>query len=300
MENNNNNKEAIIDPHPPTKHGLVMEGGSMRGMFTCGVIDVFLEEGINFDCAVGTSAGATFGINFKSRQKGRAYRYTLRYCRDYRYGSLRSLFKTGDVFDVKFCYDDIPNELDPWDAATFQANPLEFYVVASDIQTGRPVYYRLEKGQKEDIPWIQASASMPLFANIVNIGNRKFLDGGVTDSIALRFMEKQGCHKNVVILTQPAGYVRKQSHLLPLIRIKYRRYPALIRACEKRAEVYNSTLKYIRKQEKAGRAFVIRPQAPLDVGRLESNPARLERAYNMGREAAMHSLSSIREGDFAR
>lgn len=283
----------------PAKHGLVMEGGSMRGMFTCGVTDVFLEEHIDFDCAVGTSAGATFGINFKSRQKGRAYRYTTRYCRDYRYGSILSLLKSGDVFDVKFCYRDIPNKLDPWDATAFQANPLEFYVVASDIETGRPVYYRLEKGQEEDLRWIQASASMPLFSNIVKIDNRRFLDGGVTDSIALKFMERLGCKKNVVILTQPEGYVRKDSPLLPLIRIKYRKYPALIRACEQRARIYNNTLRYISSQEKAGNAFVIRPQTSLNVGRLESNPKKLEKAYDMGRIAARKSLCAIRNGGFS-
>lgn len=282
------------------RHGLVMEGGSMRGMFTCGVIDTFLENHIDFDGAVGTSAGATFGCNFKSRQLGRAFRYTKRFCRDYRYGSLLSLIKTGDAFDERLCYEEIPWKLDLWDAETFEANPMDFYVVTTDIEKGTAVYYRMGKGLREDVRWIQASASMPLFANIVEIDNRKFLDGGVTDSIALKFMEKMGYTKNVVILTQPQGYNRKPSHLLWLIRLKYKNYPNLIRACERRHIIYNNTLRYIEKQEKAGNAFVIRPKEPLDVGRLENDPEKLEKAYEMGKETAFSSLDNIRNDGFCK
>lgn len=283
-----------------TKHGLVMEGGSMRGMFTCGVIDLFMQEGIDFDGAVGTSAGATFGCNFKSRQMGRAFRYTKRFCRDYRYGSVLSLLKSGDVFDARFCYETIPFELDLWDQETFAENPMEFYAVASDIETGKPVYYRLSEGGREDIRWIQASASMPLFANIVEINGRKFLDGGITDSIALRFMEKMGYQKNVVILTKPLGYVRKPDPMLPLMRLRYRKYPLFIKACEKRPYVYNLTLSYISEKEKQGDVFVIRPPRPLNVGRLESDPGKLEDAYIMGRDTARNSLPGIREGGFCK
>lgn len=282
------------------KHGLVMEGGSMRGMFTSGVIDIFMEEGIDFDGAVGTSAGATFGCNFKSRQIGRAFRYTRRFCRDYRYGSLLSLLKTGNVFDVNLCYEEIPWKLDLWDAKTFRENPMDFYVVASDIESGKAVYYKMYKGEREDIAWIRASASMPLFASIVEIDGRKFLDGGVTDSVALRFMEKMGFKKNVVILTKPQAYVREQSILLPLIRLKYRKYPNLIKACEKRPEIYNATIKYIEKRAKKEAAFIIQPPVDLDVGRLESDPEKLERAYNMGRDEAIKNLDAIRQGGFCK
>lgn len=282
------------------KHGLVMEGGSMRGMFTCGVTDVFMEEGIDFDGAVGTSAGATFGCNFKSRQIGRAFRYSRRYCRDYRYGSLLSLLKSGNVFDVGLCYEDIPWKYDLWDAKTFRENPMEFYVVSSDIETGKPVYYKMYRGEREDIKWIRASASMPLFSTIVEINGKKLLDGGVTDSIALRFMEKMGYEKNVVILTQPKGFVKKLSPTFPLIRLAYRKYPNLVLACRKRPHVYNKTLKYIERRETEGTVLVIRPNKPLDVGRLESDPAKLEKAYNMGRAQAQQSLESIRSGGFCK
>ena len=156
-----------MDNYPDTSRiGLVMEGGSMRGMFTCGVTDVFMEHGLTFDGAVGVSAGATFGANIKSRQLGRARRYNEKYCSDRRYASYWSLLTTGDLFNVDFCYRVLPYELDIWDDAAFAANPMEFYLVASDVETGRPVYYRCGTGKQKDIEWIRASASMPMVSRM--------------------------------------------------------------------------------------------------------------------------------------
>ena len=282
------------------KIGLVMEGGSMRGMFTCGVTDVLMEHELTFDGAVGVSAGATFGCNIKSRQIGRALRYNKKYCRDRRYASFWSLITTGDLFNVDFCYQTLPYELDVWDSRTFSENPMEFYVVASDVETGHPVYYRCGKGLQKDILWFRASASMPLLSHIVEIGGRKLLDGGITDSIPLQFMERIGYKKNVVILTQPKDYVKKKNPMMPLVNLEYGRFPNFVRAMGNRHVRYNNTLRYIEAQEAAGRVFVIRPPEALGIGRMEKDPDELERVYQIGRRTAESLIGSMIEKGFCR
>ena len=168
-------------------YGLVLEGGAMRGMFTSGVLDIFLENGIEFGGTVGVSAGATFGCNYKSRQIGRSIRYNKRFSKDWRYRSLRSLIATGDMYGAKFCYDTLPKELDPLDFKTYASNPMEFYIVASDADTGKPVYKKLETCDDADLTWMRASASMPLVSKPVKIDGYTLLDGGMTDSIPLKF-----------------------------------------------------------------------------------------------------------------
>ena len=214
------------------KTALVMEGGAMRGMFTCGVLDVLMENGISFDGAVGVSAGATFGCNIKSRQIGRALRYNKKYCKDKRYHSIRSLLTTGDIYNVPFCYDELPYKLDKWDIEAFSKNPMEFYCVATDINTGKPVYHKCETGGKEDIIWIQASASMPLVSRPVEIDGGVYLDGGISDSIPLKFMEGLGYDKILVIETQPKDYVKGRQKYMTLVRWMLRKYPNMITAME--------------------------------------------------------------------
>ena len=160
------------------KYGLVMEGGAMRGIFSAGVMDVLMENGVDFDGLIGVSAGACFGCNYKSKQSGRVIRYNLRFCRDKRYCSFHSLITTGDMFGAEFCYDTIPNKLDLFDSETYINNPMKFYVNATDIESGKPVYHCLETVEPDELKWIRASASMPMAARIVNIDGRKFLDGG--------------------------------------------------------------------------------------------------------------------------
>ena len=277
-----------------TKTGLVMEGGSMRGMFTCGVIDVFLEEGITFDGAVGTSAGAVFGCNIKSKQHGRALRYNKKYCSDKRYVSWSNLFRTGNLFGLDFCYRRIPYELDIWDEKTYTENPMEFYAVSTDVMTGKPVYHNCAKGDAEDIQWFRASAAMPLFANVVEIGDRRLLDGGVGDSIALKFFESKGYNRNVVILTQPRGFVKKKNKMLPLAKLMLGRYPELIKAMADRHIRYNETTAYIAEREAAGDVFVIAPPESLNIGAMEKDPEELERVYQIGRKAALDKLEALK------
>lgn len=231
------------------KCGLVLEGGAMRGLFTAGVTDVFMENGIAFDGAVGVSAGAAFGCNYKSNQPGRAIRYNTRFCRDKRYCSIRSLITTGDMFGADFCYHEIPEKLDVFDFETYESSAMEFFVVCTDVVTGKPVYHRCDTMNSRELEWLRASASMPMAARIVSIDGFNMLDGGISDSVPLKFMEDSGYDRNVVILTQPRDYVKEKNKLMPMLRIVYRKYPNLLKTMENRHKMYNSELKYIRKAE---------------------------------------------------
>lgn len=277
------------------KTGLVLEGGAMRGMFTAGVLDIFMENGIDFPGVIGVSAGAVFGCNLKSRQPGRTIRYNAKYCRDPRYVSLRSLITTGDLYGEKFCYHELPNKLDPFDYDTFARSPMEFYVVATDVTTGKPVYHKCGTDGYKELQWLRASASMPLASRVVEVDGCSLLDGGISDSIPLRYFESLGYEKNVVVLTQPKGFVKKKNGLVPLMKLALRRYPHIAEVMARRHKEYNEATAYIARQEEAGNALVIRPEAPLDVSRTERDPEKLWAAYRLGREAAEKRLEEIRD-----
>ena len=276
------------------KTGLLLEGGAMRGMFTCGVLDVFMEKGVEFDGAAGISAGAVFGCNYKSRQLGRAVRYNKRFSRDPRYCSLRSLIRTGDLYGVDFCYREIPDVLDPFDRAAFRGNPMAFYIGATDIEAGEIVYHRCSDGGEADIQWMRASASMPLASRPVALEGRLLLDGGIVDAVPLAYMEGQGYDRNVAVLTQPKGYVKKPSRALPLIRLALRRYPKAAEAMAARHARYNALMDAIDAREAAGTLLTIRPAASLGISRTEKDPEELERVYRLGRRAAEEKLEEVR------
>ena len=277
------------------KTGLVLEGGAMRGLFTAGITDVFLENNIKFDGTVGVSAGAAFGCNFKSAQVGRALRYNKKYCNDKRYCSVKSLIFTGDMFGADFCYHTLPEKLDLFDNDAFESNPMEFYVVATDIENGKAVYKKLDKATGVGIEWIRASASMPLASRIVEIEGGKYLDGGISDSVPLEFFENLGYNRNVVILTQPADYVKKPNQLIPVIKKIYRKYPNLIKAMEQRHSNYNKTVEYIRQKEQKGEIFVIRPDEKLPIDHICHKPEVLQMVYDLGRNTALAKLDEIKE-----
>ncbi len=276
------------------KTGLVLEGGAMRGLFTCGVMDVLMENGIEFDGGVGISAGAVFGCNYKSRQIGRPRRYNETFCKDPRYCSLRSLIKTGDLYGADFCYREVPLNLDKFDSKAFAENPMEFYVGATDLKSGQCVFHRCSDGLEKDTQWMRASASMPLVSRVVTIDGYELLDGGIADSIPLAFMESQGYDRNVVVLTQPDSYVKGRNKLMPLIRIAMRKYPLAVEAMGNRHIMYNHEIREIRKKEKKGEVFVIRPDAPLGIGRVEKDPEEMERVYQLGRRKAEELLEGLK------
>ena len=277
------------------KTGLIMEGGAMRGMFTAGVLDVLMENGLVTDGAIGVSAGAVFGCNYKSHQIGRVIRYNTEYCNDKRYASFKNLVKTGNLYSEQFCYHEVPEKLDPFDEAAFAASPMDFFVVCTDVKTGEPIYHKCRKGDAEDVLWMEASASMPLAAKIVKIGHYGLLDGGVADSIPVRFFESIGYKRNLIILTQPKGYIKKKNKFLPAIRAKYFRYPAFVEAVADRHERYNETLSYISMLEQAGKDYVIRPPIPLEIGAMERDPAQLRRVYETGLAVAQIQVEKIRD-----
>ena len=277
------------------KTGLIMEGGAMRGMFTAGVLDVLMENGLVTDGAIGVSAGAVFGCNYKSHQIGRVIRYNTEYCNDKRYASFKNLVKTGNLYSEQFCYHEVPEKLDPFNEAAFAASPMDFFVVCTDVKTGEPIYHKCRKGDAEDVLWMEASASMPLAAKIVKIGHYGLLDGGVADSIPVRFFESIGYKRNLIILTQPKGYIKKKNKFLPAIRAKYFRYPAFVEAVADRHERYNETLSYILMLEQAGKDYVIRPPIPLEIGAMERDPAQLRRVYETGRAVAQIQVEKIRD-----
>ena len=279
----------------PAKRGLILEGGAMRGIFTAGVTDVLLEHGVSFDGAIGVSAGAAFGCNYKSGQNGRVIRYNRKYCRNWRYCSLRSLLFTGDMFGADFCYHKIPEVLDPFDNDAYEASPMEFYVVCTDAETGKAVYHKCDTLRGSELEWIRASASMPLVSKIVEADGCKLLDGGMADSIPLDYFESIGYLKNLVILTQPEGYQKKKSSMLPLAKLALRRYPHMVEAMATRHLRYNRALKKVLEAEKAGRAFVIRPPETLPITRIEHDPDKLLAVYETGRAVASEKLPALRK-----
>ena len=285
---------SLIRTFAPMKKGLVLEGGAMRGLYTAGIIDVMMEADIEPDGIIGVSAGAAFGCNYKSRQIGRAIRYNTRFAKDPRYSGVRSLLKTGNYFNAQFGYHIIPKVYDVFDDEAFENNPMEFVVVCTDVMTGEPVYRSLTKANHDTYDWIRASASMPLASKVVELEGYKLLDGGVSDSIPLAHFEKMGYERNVVILTQPEGFVKKQNKLMPLMRLALRKYPAMIDAMDTRYKMYNYELDYVRQAEKEGRCMVIRPEAKIPIGHISHNPKQMRLVYEMGREMGKKRLNDIK------
>jgi predicted patatin/cPLA2 family phospholipase len=278
------------------KLGLVMEGGALRGLFTSGIIDVFLENNIRTDGVIGVSAGTTFGCNYLSEQKGRPLRYCTRFINDPRFCSFASLLLTGDMYGAEFCYHTIPEKLDPIDNETFLKNGIPFYIVCTDVHTGRAVYHQChDLISREELEWVRAGASMPLASKIVHIGNYDFLDGGVADSIPLKYFQYKGYQRNIVILTQPLGYQKQPNSMMPLIRRVYRNYPNLIRAMERRHIMYNRQLEYVAQAEADGLAFVIRPPHKLPVDHTTHSIQKLREVYAVGRQTGMQILPQLRE-----
>ena len=274
------------------KTGLVLEGGGMRGIYTAGVLDVFMENGIIFDGVIGVSAGAIHGCSFVSGQKGRSIRYYMKYCRNWHFMSFRSLFLTGNIAEEKFCYHTLPEKLDPYDYEAFKKSHTKFYVGCSNVETGKAEYLPITD-MKEEIDRMRASASLPLVSKIVKTAGMKLLDGGCTDSIPVKAFAKMGYNKDVVVLTRHKGY-RKEKEGISLTKLVYRKYPEFVKAVYKRPDVYNHTLDEIEKWEKEGKIFVIRPSVPLSIGRMEADPKKLKEVYELGRDDALRQITAMK------
>lgn len=277
------------------RKGLVLEGGAMRGLWTAGVTDVMMEHDIWPDGLIGVSAGAAFGCNYKSRQPGRAIRYNMRFANDPRYSGWRSLLTSGNYFNAEFGYHIVPYQYDLFDTETFEQSAMQFIVVCTDVTTGKAVYHDMRKVDYDELEWLRASASMPLVSKVVCVEGRKLLDGGVADSIPLSYFEQAGYDRNVVILTQPLGYRKKHSRLMPLMRVGLRKYPQMIKAMDQRHLMYNAELDYVAQAEQEGRCLVIRPDEALPIGHISHNPDEMHHVYELGRQVGERSIKIIKE-----
>lgn len=273
------------------KLGLVLEGGAMRGMYTAGVLDVFLDKQITVDCVVGVSAGALFGVNYLSRQKGRVIRYNKRFNGDKHYMGLRPLLQEGNFFSTEYAYHDVPYTLDPFDDEAYQASGVPFYAVVTNVDSGQPEYHQIHSGFAQ-MDTLRASGSMPFLSKPVEINGQRYLDGGISDSIPFQWMSAQGCDKLIVILTRDISY-RKKPISPALIQLFYRKYPQLALQLRRRHQMYNNAIQILKEWEQTGRAFVIRPSHPIEIGRAEKNPLKLQTVYELGKKDAADRLPAL-------
>jgi predicted patatin/cPLA2 family phospholipase len=274
--------------------GIVFEGGGLRGIFSAGVIDYFLDEHIGFDHVIGVSAGACHACSFLSGQRGRSYAVSTDYLDDKRYMSVESLAKTGDLFGVDFIYHKIPEELYPLDNEHFKESGVTFRAGVTNCVTGE-AEYPIVRDMIKDVDLVRASSSLPLLARMVYINGTPYMDGGIADSVPIRASEAFGCEKNVVVLTRPVGYRKKPERLTKVIAMKYRKYPKMIEALRRRDEVYNETMDYIDEGVRKGTIFRIAPLGELPVGRLDKDPVKLRKAYLEGYFVAEGLGDKLRE-----
>ena len=265
--------------------GLVLEGGGMKGVYTAGVLDFFLDKGLEFSHIYGVSAGACHMCSYMSKQRGRALAVNIDYLGQKNYCSMYSLLTTGDLFNADMCYRQIPDELNPYDHDTFAKSPGKAYSVVTTIETGRAEYLRI-RDLRKDIVKIQASASLPMVSRNVKIDGKLYLDGGISDAIPLQKSVLDGNQKNIVIMTKEMGYVCKPSSMLGAIKVRYFKYPKVHELMRYRHINYNEQLSYIERQVQEGRAFVIRPKKVSDVGRIEKDAEKLKKLYQEGYDDA--------------
>lgn len=274
------------------KTGLILEGGAMRGIYTAGVLDVFLENQITFDGVIGVSAGAIHGCSYVSGQHGRSIRYYMKYMKNPRFMSFRSLLRTGNLVETEFAYHEIPEKLDIFDHDAFEKSSMDFYVTCTNVETGKAEYIHMDS--MREIDYARASASMPLVSRIVEIGGMKLLDGGVADSIPVQAFQTMGYEKNVVVLTRQEGYRKKPSNMA-LAKSVYRKYPAFLEAMENRYIHYNQTLELIEKLESRGKILVIRPSRDPGIGRMDKRPEKVREVYQLGCHDAQEKIEQVKK-----
>ena len=277
------------------KIGLLLEGGGMRGLYTAGVLDVFMEKQILIDGIIGVSAGALFGINYKSNQRGRILRYNKKYAKNKNYMGIYSLLTTGNIMNEEFCFDKIVNELDPIDYETFKKSKVEFYAVVTNLETGKAEYIKIDDlRDKHNLEYLRASGSMPFVSKPVNIDNKKYLDGGIADSIPIDKMMCMDYDKVIVVLTRPKEYRKKKSNQV-FPKLYYKTYPKFAEAINHRYQMYNEELEKISHLEKEGKIFVIRPSKLIKIKRIEKNKDKIQEMYDLGEEDALNLLVRLNE-----
>ncbi len=262
------------------KVGLVLEGGGMRCLFMAAVLDAFIDENIKIDMVSSVSAGSLFGVNLLSKQKGRALRYSLKYNPDPNYIGWRPLVREGNILATKYAYEDIVHRLDPFDNEEFKRANIPFCVVLTDVHSGESKYVNIEDvfGQ---IDTLRATGSLPFLFNAVEINGHKYLDGGIFDSIPYEWMLAQGCDKVIVVLTRNTEYRKEPFSKIGTFLYRFR-YPKIAEGLKHRHEMYNRKVVELQKLEKEGKVFIIRPDQPIDITRLERDPVKLQQVYDLG------------------
>lgn len=275
------------------KVGLVLEGGGMRGLYTAGILDAMLDEKIKVNGIIGVSAGAVFGINYASKQKGRVLRYNKKYINNHHYISLYSLLTTGNIVNKQFAYYDLPFKLDVFDEEAFSKSKIDFYATLTNIETGMPEYKKIINASVQ-IEELRASSAMPFVSKIVKINDNKYLDGGIADSIPLNKMKELGYDKIIVVLTRPKEYRKKKSNSF-FNKLFYWKYPNFIELLETRYKRYNKELEEILIKEKNKEIFVFRPSKNINIKRLEKNIDKLQEMYELGINDFKESLKDLKQ-----
>ena len=275
------------------KVGLVLEGGAMRGVYTAGVLDTFLDNDINVDGIIGTSAGVLFGVNYPSKQKGRVIRYNKKYCKDKRYMGLHSLITTRNVINKEFSFYEVPFKLDVFDDKTFNESGIDFYATVTNIESGEPEYFKLTK-ILEQMEILRATSAMPFVSEIVEIDGKKYLDGGVSDAIPLDKCIELGYDRIIVVLTRVKEYRKKKSSDF-FAKLMYKKYPKLIETMNKKYKVYNDTVEKIIDLENKKEIFVIRPSRYIDIKRIEKDENKLQEMYDLGIEDTKKCIEDLRK-----
>ncbi|WP_223700459.1 patatin-like phospholipase family protein [Sutcliffiella deserti] len=273
------------------KSGLVLEGGGMRGVYTAGVLEYFMEKNLYFPYVIGVSAGACMAASYLSRQRGRNRKVNIDFIKDSRYLSYRNYWKKKQLFDMDFIFDEIPNSLVPYDYETFLKRTEQFVVVATDCESGEPVYYHMDEHGENMLQLIRASSSLPFVAPSVTYENRVLLDGGIIDPIPIKKAQEDGFQKNVVILTKPLGYKKKFSRLSSLFQ--YKQHPIISERLQTRYQLYNETLSYLEKEKEQKSIFIFQPSRSISVSRIEKNQKKLTDLYNLGWEDAKQNFDAL-------
>lgn len=274
--------------------GLILEGGGMRGVYTAGVLDYFMEKDLYFKNCYAVSAGACHAASYFSKQRGRSMKVCLDYIHDKRYCSVNSLIKTGDIFGADFVYNQIPNELELFDYETYNKNEGNFYSVVTNCETGKAEYIKIED-IRDDIIAVRASSSLPLLSKIVEINGNKYLDGGISDSIPIKKSKEDGNNKNIIILTRDKDYRKEKNKLIPIVKMKYGKYPKLVESMTNRYKVYNDTLEFIEEEKEKNKVFIIQPKIKVEIGRLEKDKEKLKALYNQGYNDAKEYYNELLE-----
>ncbi|WP_051540223.1 patatin family protein [Ruminococcus sp. FC2018] len=275
--------------------GITFEGGASRTVYSCGIMDALLEEGIYADYAIGVSAGAAFGVSYASKQIGRNYTLATEIMNRKEYMGPHNLLdpKNKCYYGLKYAFDTVPNEILPFDYDAFEKSN-GFTAVVTNIETGEAEYLEVPADDKQ---WnvLKATCALPLLFPVIRIGGKKYMDGGIADSIPYKQAIKAGCDKNIVVLTRPLGYLKQTEKITALALAKYRRYPRFCKAMQTRASRYNKCIAELMELKQQGKVFVFTPKTAFGVGRVENDPQKLKRLYDHGYKHARWAMNDLKK-----